>query len=357
MLAGQEKAQLEALLRRVPKVELHCHFVGSLRATTLLELARQNGVALPTQDPRALYDLRDFYHFLSVLDAAAAALVRPADFARAAYESLEDGVRSGNLCYRELFFNPGTHKALGVSYPDQLEGLLDGIRAAERDFGVRCRLIPSIDRRQPASAATAMVEEVLAHRREEVIGIGMDYAERDGPPQRFVDAYRVAGKGGLRRTAHACEDNQTLAEAPPSNALVCLDELGCDRLDHGYNILADPAVVDRCRRDGVYFTVCSHTSNVHRTAARRASIGRMLAAGLRLTLNTDDPAMFGTDVGDAYVSVFRELGLGLERARELSLNGVDACWLDGSDKRSLRLAFERQLDELFEQFDAGSQPP
>jgi adenosine deaminase len=299
-----------------------------------------------------LYDLRDFYHFLTVLDAAAAVLLTPADFSRVVYESLEDGVRTGNLRYREMFFNPTTHAALGVSYATVLEGLSDGIRAAERDFGVVCRLIPSIDRRGSAALATAMVDEVIAHACTEVIGIGMDYAERDGPPQRFVTAYQRAGQAGLRRTAHVCEDNQTLAEAPPANVAACLDELGCDRLDHGYNILADPALVARCRAEGVYFNVCSHTSNFARIPTRRATIGRMLAEGLRLTLNTDDPAMFGTNVGDAYVSLFGDLRLGADVARQFSLNGVDASWLDTPAKRSLRLEFERELDTLLAELDS-----
>lgn len=338
----------DEFLRRIPKVELHCHLVGTLRPATLLELAAKHGVPLPTQDPAALYDLHDFYHFLDVLDAAGAALRHPSDFARAAYESLEDGVRDGNLRYREMFFNPTTHARSGVSYAQVLEGLIDGIRSAEHDFGVRCRLIPSIDRRQPGSAAVAMVEEVLRHRREEVIGLGMDYAERDGPPERFAAAYALARQGGLHLTAHACEDNQTLTEAPPANAVACLEVLGCERLDHGYNVLAEPDVVRRCRDDGVYFTVCSHTSNFDRIPRRRATISQMHQAGLRLTLNTDDPAMFGTDLGDAYVSLFRDLGWNAERAVELSLAGVGACWLDEPDKRALRQAFEADIGRLLE---------
>jgi adenosine deaminase len=342
-------------LRRLPKVELHCHLVGTLRLRSLVELAAKNRVGLPVEDPSTLYDLQDFYHFLNVLDAAAAALREPADFALAAYESLEDGVRYGNLRYREMFFNPTTHATFGVPYGAMLDGLIDGIQAAERDFGVRCRLIPSIDRRKTAAQAVHMVEEVLDDRRDEVIGLGMDYAEKDGPPQRFTAAYNLAARGGLHLTAHACEDNQTLAEAPPRNVVTCLDDLGCERLDHGYNLLADEAVTRRCREQGVYFTVCATTSNFQRTPLRRATIKRMHDAGLKLTLNTDDPAMFGTDLGDAFVSVFRDLGWGPEMARQLCLNSVDACWLEDAEKRALRESFEKDIELLSRDLDHPQQ--
>ncbi|MFI5269292.1 MAG: hypothetical protein ACHQ7M_18105, partial [Chloroflexota bacterium] len=104
-----------------------------------------------------------------------------------------------------------------------------------------------------------------------------------------------------------------------------------------------------CRDSGVSVTVCSHTSNFDRIPRRRASIGRMNEAGLRLTLNTDDPAMFGTDVGDAYVSIFRDLGWQPDMARRLCLTAVDACWLDDTDKRALRHAFQTEIDALMEE--------
>ena len=136
---------------------------------------------------------------------------------------------------------------------------------------------------------------MLADRRDEVVGIGLYGPERAGPPEAFHELYRRAGNAGLMRTAHVCEDNQTLTEAPPRNFATCCDVLGCDRLDHGYNLLADPAMVARARDQGLFFNTCSITSVRANLERRHSSIARMVELGLRVTVNTDDPAMFKTD--------------------------------------------------------------
>ena len=197
-----------------------------------------------------LYDYDSIYEFLKIFAMVSSTLIDQEDFARAAYESIEDGVKLGNLRYREMFFNPTLHTKRGVPYKTVVDGLVDGIQAAESDFGVPCRLIADVYRQDSPAEAREMVEQVLEHRRDELIGLGMDGAEAPDPPEQFVDAYRLAGSGGLRLTAHACED------APAQNIATCLDVLGCERIDHGYHILGDDALVERCRDEGITFTVC-----------------------------------------------------------------------------------------------------
>ena len=203
------------------------------------------GSALPTDDVDRLYDYDSIYEFLKIFAMVSSTLIDQEDFARAAYESIEDGVKLGNLRYREMFFNPTLHTKRGVPYGTVVDGLVDGIRAAETDFGVPCRLIADVYRQDTPDEAREMVEQVLEHRRDELIGLGMDGAEAPDPPEQFVDAYRLAGQGGLRLTSHACED------APAKNITTCLDVLGCERIDHGYHILEDETVVARCRDEGI----------------------------------------------------------------------------------------------------------
>ncbi len=193
----------DEFLRRVPKVELHCHFEGTVRAATFADLARKHDVALPSADADRLYDYDSIYEFLTIFGIVSSTLIDREDFARAAFESIEDGVRLGNLVYREMFFNPTLHTSRGIPYPVVVDGLIDGITEAERRFGVRCRLIADVYRQDSPQHAAEMVREVLEHRRDEVIGLGMDGAEAPDPPERFVEAYRLAGAGGLRLTAHA----------------------------------------------------------------------------------------------------------------------------------------------------------
>jgi adenosine deaminase len=327
-------------LRRVPKVELHCHFEGTVRPGTFADLARKHGVPLPTDDVDRLYDYDSIYEFLKIFAMVSSTLIDQEDFARAAYESIEDGVTLGNLKYREMFFNPTLHTKRGIPYKTVVDGLVDGIRAAEADFGVPCRLIADVYRQDTAAEARQMVEQVLEHRPDEVIGLGMDGAEAPDPPEQFVDAYRLAGAGGLRLTAHACED------APAQNITTCLDLLGCERIDHGYHILGDDAVVARCRDEGITFTVCPTATAVcyfDPDDYTTHPIREMVAQGLTVMINSDDPSMFHTDIGSEYVKMTNAAGWDTAQVKQFSLNGVDGSWLDADAKRSLRQEFEAEL--------------
>lgn len=330
-----------SLLARVPKVDLHLHLAGTLRPVTLSELARRHDVTLP-RPPDTLYVYRDFYDFIDVLRLIARSLRRAADFERVVYEAIEDAARSGGR-HLEISFNPQYFMPTGVPYRVQLEGLVAGIEAARRDFGCSALLIAALDRGLPLDSAEQTINDVLHQRHELVVGVGLDGPERDGPPATMVELYRRMGQAGLKRTAHVCEDNQTLLEAPPSNVDDCLDLLGCDRLDHGYNLLEDSAALSRARERGVYFCVCGITSVPAKLPKRLKSIKAMANAGLALTLNTDDPAMFHTDLTGVYDNVINGCCWGWQDVRRFSLAGVDACWLPESDKKSLRLKFEQEL--------------
>jgi adenosine deaminase len=330
-------------LRRVPKAELHCHFEGTVRPRTFADLAKKHDVALPTEDADRLYDYDSIYEFLKIFAMVSSTLIDREDFARAAYESIEDGVKLGNLKYREMFFNPTLHTRRGVPYATVVDGLVDGITSAETDFGVRCRLIADVYRQDSPEMAREMVEQVLEHRPDEVIGLGMDGAEAPDPPEKFVESYRLAGEGGLRLTAHACED------APARNITTCLDVLGVERIDHGYHILGDDSVVARCRDEGIYFTVCpTATAVCYFDPDDFAShpIREMVAKDLLVMINSDDPPMFHTDIGTEYVTMVEAAGWGPEKVREFCFNGIDGSWLSDDDKRSLRAEFESELGKL-----------
>jgi adenosine deaminase len=329
-------------LRKVPKVELHCHIEGTVRAATFADQAKKRGIALPTSDVDKLYDYDTIYEFLKIFQLVSSTLTEREDFARVAYETLEDGVRLGNLKYREMFFNPTLHTRRGVPYATVVDGLVDGIRGAEHDLGVQCRLIADVYRQDSIEMARQMIDEVLAHRPDELIGLGMDGAEAPDPPERFTEIFQRAGRAGLRRTSHASED------APPVNIVTCLDQLGCERIDHGYHIIEDPAVMARCRDEGIFFTCCpTSTAIVYGWPdLTRHPIRDMVAGGLKIMLNSDDPTMFHTDVGKEYVDLCTALDYGPARVREFCLNGVDAAWLGDDERARMRREFEHELDEL-----------
>jgi adenosine deaminase len=345
--------EYEEYLRRLPKVELHCHVEGTLRPATVVDLARKHDVALPTSDVHHIYDYATIYEFLEIFRLVNSTVIDRDDFARVAYESLEDGVQLGNLKYREMFFNPTLHTTRGVPMPTIIDGLIDGARAAEADYGVRCRLIADVYRQDPLPMALQMTEEVIEHRRDELIGLGMDAAEAPDPPEQFAECFALAARAGLHRTSHASED------APPVNITTCLDVLGCERIDHGYHILDDDAVVARCRDEGIHFTCCpTSTAVVYGWPDLTTHpINGMLEAGLLVHLNSDDPTMFHTDIGKEYVDFVGQNDYPPEVAKAMVFNGVDATWLDADEKARLRRGIEVEIAALDAELDLVGDAP
>jgi adenosine deaminase len=334
-------------LRRLPKVELHCHVEGTLRPATVKELAAANGLQLPVENPDDLYDFRDLDHFVEIYLLVCNCLMTRDDFHRMAYESLEDAARAG-VRYREMFYEPGAHIDRGVSLDAMYEGLVSGIEDAEADFGVRCRLILDVDKRRGAAFAQDMVEYAATKDRDVLIGVGGAATERGVDHRQFVPALKDAARHGLRRTFHAGEDG------PVENIRICVEEGGCERVDHGFRLLDDPELARRIAAERVPVTSCP-TSNL-RIANLVGSIPEHPFAaqrelGVLVTLNSDDPAMISADVGDEFGTVAEAFGYSLDTMEDLALDSVEASWLDDDEKRSMRREFVEEFNRL--RADAG----
>jgi adenosine deaminase len=328
------------VLRAMPKVELHCHLEGSLRASTVADLAEHHGIDLPVADPADLYQYADLAGFLGAYEIACRVLVTASDFALVTYESLEDAAMTSNVRYREMFFNPTLHP--GVSYPDMLTGILDGVRAAEHDYGIVTRLIPSIYRQMPVAAAVEMVDLVVAHRDERVVGIGMDGDELRDPPERFAAAYAAAAAAGLHRTAHVAHD------APASFIRTCLDVLGCERVDHGYHVVDDPALMDELRERRVPFLCATPTPPLcgWPSGLDESPVRTMIDAGLVVVVNSDDPTMLHTDLATEFEKVCNGWRLGPHRTKQLVMDAIAAAWCDETDRRHLATTISAELDDV-----------
>ena len=339
---------MPAFLKAIPKVSLHLHLMGSVQARTAVELCNKHGVELPEYDePEDLYDYPDIYKFLHMYDNTALGIIDREDFARIAYETLTEAA-DHNVRYREMSFNPTTHMAAGASYQTCVDGLIDGITSARTDHGIECRLIAAVDRMKDPELAVEMVETVLANPRDEVIGIGMDYAEGEFPPERFWKAYRMAAAGGLHLTAHASED------APPRNIETCLDLLGCERIDHGYHVVESEAIMTRCRDEGVVFT-CTPVSTAwvyFGDDFPNHPIKQMKEFGIKLMLDCDDPPMFKTDPTRDFVEAWRHMGFTVADFRQCLLNSIDGAWLDEPTKREMRRDWTAEFDQLAAQIEA-----
>lgn len=330
----------------IPKVELHCHVEGTVRPATVLELARKNGRALPTDDPTELYRYTSLNSFLAIFWLVQELLADRDDWARAAYESIVDGVPHG-LRYREMFFTPARHLAAGQDLGEIVAGLSEGIERAEAETGARCMLVCDIDRAYGGAAGLELIERLgelrRAGRAERVIGMGMDSTERGVDPRDFAAAFGLGRAMGLRLTAHAGEDTG------PDNIATALDALGIERIDHGLAILGDEALTRRVAEARIPLDVCPNSNIVIANRYARLEdhpFRRMRQAGLLATLNTDDPAMTDLDLGKEYRSVARALALPWSEVEATALDGVEATWLDEGEKTALRRSFQAELDAV-----------
>lgn len=329
---------LAEALHALPKVELHCHVEGTMRPQTVMELARANGVPLPTADPQELYVYDSLDGFLRVFWLVQSTLATRGDWARLGYESIIDGAAHG-LVYREAFVTPARHLAAGQRLADIVAGLDEGLAGAEDETGVVCRLIVDMDRAFGPEAGWELVEQLADLRRagapgmERVIGVGMDSTELGIDPVSYQPAYDAAGKAGFWLTAHQGENS------PPAAIAACLDVLGARRIDHGLSLLDDPGLTTRMADERVPLTVCPTSNIVIANAYPRLAdhpYPQMRAAGVLATLNTDDPALTDLDLGREYADVAHAFHWGWHDMVQIALDGVEACWLDDTDKTRLR---------------------
>ena len=325
--------------RLLPKVELHAHVEGSARASTIAELAHSNGIDFPVEDPADLFQFTDLNQFLSIYETICRSLVTVDDFRRITYEALEDAVAAG-VRYREMFFSPGFVLDLGVTIETVWEGISIGMAEAHADLDIKCRMILDIDKPSGAAHAEAMIAFAADQDRDLLIGVGGDNVERGVDHRSFAAAFEAAARQGLRRTFHAGEDG------PAENIAIAIDVLGCERIDHGFTLLDDAELTQRVIDLGVALTVCP-TSNVviANVVPDVAShpFDRMRAAGVKVTVNSDDPGMMNFDLADEYAAVRSAFGYDLETMESLSLAGIDASWAPEDEKKALRSRFEGEF--------------
>ncbi|MBA8817575.1 adenosine deaminase [Microbacterium halimionae] len=330
-------------LQLLPKTELHCHFASTLTAPLFIELAAKYGVELWATDPEELFNFDDLADFLVAFRAAHDVLREPEDFERVAVEGVRHAVAVGNLRYREYFINPQYFAERGMTYAEVIDPLIAGLRRAEREFGVGFRIVVAINRQDSAESAVELVRQVIAHGAPEVVGIGQDDLTPEGTedPTRFVAAYRLAREHGLKLTAHVGEtDNAT-----PDAVREAIEVLGCDRLDHGYRIMDEPSLVELALARGIAFTATPVSTTICSGWVLDPShrIRAMIDAGLKVTLSTDDALFFRTDLGREYREGLTLLGVDVDSAKQIAVNGIEAAFCTDAEKSRMRAEFAAQF--------------
>ncbi len=354
---GRIPAALDRFIAQMPKVEIHLHLEGSVQPATLRDLALKHDIDLPIHDDvslAALYQFRDFAHFIDIYVSACRCLRAPDDFARVAYEVGVEAARQ-NTRYLEVHFNPEPHhRKRGISIREQLDGMNAGRERAEREFGVRIRWIADgvRDAESGPASVTQTVEWITALPPDDgVIGLGLGGFEAEGPPELFAADFSVARVAGLHVVAHAGESTG------PDWIWRTLRELGAERIGHGVSAIHDPELVRHLAESQIPLEVCPVSNLRTRVVIDPEShpFAALDAAGVLVTVNSDDPPMFGTTLPDEYRFLAATFGYDAPGLARLARNGVVASFLSPTEKAAMLAAFEAECAELMDEL--GPQGP
>jgi adenosine deaminase len=333
--------RLPDLLRHMPKAELHIHIEGSLEPELIFTLARRNGVTLPYEDVEELrraYAFTNLQSFLDIYYAGASVLIKEQDF----YDMTQAYfVRAAqdNVVHAELFFDPQTHTARGVSMAAVVNGLHRACVDAQQAHGISASLIMCFLRHLSEDEAFETLEQALPFR-DQLVGVGLDSGEIGNPPEKFARVFARCRELGFHLVAHAGE------EGPPAYVWTALDVLKVERIDHGVQSIKDAALMQRLARDRIALTVCP-LSNLKLCVfpdLTSHNLRQLLDAGVAATVNSDDPAYFGGYMNDNFTQTFAATQMTAQHAWMLASNSFEASFIEAAEKR-------RYLDRLTQVFE------
>ena len=328
---------MEAFIRGLPKVELHLHIEGTLEPEMMFRLAKRNGMTLPfasVEEVRRAYEFTDLQSFLDIYYQGAAVLRTEADFYDLMWAYLERAA-ADNVRHTEMFFDPQTHTGRGIGFSVFMAGFGRAQVDARKRLGISSHLIMCFLRHLSGEAAVEALEQARPFFGQ-IAAVGLDSGEKGNPPQKFVEAFAGARAAGLRAVAHAGE------EGPPAYIRDSLDLLGAERIDHGVACEQDDALVERLVAEGVALTVCP-LSNMKLQVfpdLRDHNLRRLLQRGVRITINSDDPAYFGGYIAENYLAAQRALGLTREELSAIARNAIEAAFLDEGRRAELLAELE-----------------
>jgi adenosine deaminase len=317
-----------AFLTGIPKCELHLHLEGTLEPELKLRLANRNGIDIgqsTVEEVRATYVFDSLAAFLAVYYPAMDVLVTEQDFYDLASEYFTRAAANG-VRRVEAFFDPQAHTVRGIA----LEAVIVGYYRAAVDaaaLGVSAELILCFLRDMSAESAMDTLIAALPYKSH-FIGVGLDSDERNNPPAKFAEVFALARAEGLKLTMH-CDIDQI---GSINNIREALDDIGVDRIDHGTNIVENPALVDELVARGIGLTCCPVSNSFVTEDMKAAEMVELLRRGVKVTLNSDDPAYFGAYIADNYVALVERAQLGLDDVVTLAKNSFEASWLPASEK-------------------------
>lgn len=320
-------------IRNLPKVELHLHIEGALEPELMFKLAQRNQVSIPFENPeqvRKAYQFNNLQSFLDIYYQGANVLIKEQDFYDLTWEYLLH-CQQDHVIHTEIFFDPQTHTERGIAFETVINGISRALHDGEAQLGITSQLIMCFLRHLDEESAFATLKQAEPYL-DQIVAVGLDSSEQGHPPEKFERVFTRARELGLLTVAHAGE------EGPAANITNAIDLLGVSRVDHGVRCVEDAALVEQLKQSRMPLTVCP-LSNIKLKVfddMAQHNLLELLDAGLCVTINSDDPAYFGGYMNDNFLAVNDALPMSQQQAALMSLNAIEASFIDDALKARYR---------------------
>ena len=320
----------------LPKCELHVHLEGTLSPELKLVLAQRNNIALAqttVAEVQATYQFDSLSSFLAIYYPAMNVLQTSDDFFDLAFAYLTKAAGQG-VRHAEMFFDPQAHTGRGVPLANVIHGYRRAIVTAQRELGISAELILCFLRDLSAEFAMATLMEALAYK-DWIIGVGLDSDERGNPPSKFAAVFARARAEGFMLTMHCDIDQEDSIE----HIRQAVEDIGVDRIDHGTNIVESPNLVAEVKRRGIGLTCCPVSNSFVTSDMKATELVKLMRDGVRVTVNSDDPAYFGGYMTENFEALATHAGLDVDDIRTLAANAFAVAWIPATTR-------DRYLAEL-----------
>ena len=314
---------MEEFIRGIPKCDLHVHMFGNTEPEMVFKLAQRNNIKLSYNSVEELskaYKFTCLDDFFKVFRAGLSVVKTKEDVRDICYDYLKHA-HEDNVKYCELHFN-AVSEVTGMTTKEMMEGLIEGMNDAKRDFGIEAKAISALSRRKPLEETRQFLEDSKLFK-DYIVAIGLASAEKQFPPHIFTEIFEEAGKFGFKRTAHSGE------EGPPEYIWEAINFLKVDRIDHGVSAIKDPKLVQYLAEKQIPLTICP-ISNLKLNVVKSLEehpIKKFIDAGVFVTINSDDPTFFSANLSENYIAVQKAFNLTKEEIVILAKNSFIASYL------------------------------
>ena len=318
-------------INKIPKTELHLHIEGSLEPDLMFKLSKRNKIEIPfksVEEIRSAYNFTNLDSFLKIYYQGSNVLITEEDFFDLTWEYILR-CKKDNIVHTEIFFDPQSHLPRGVNFDTVISGIDKALQKAEDEFNISSKIIMCFLRHLDEESCFDVLNQACKHR-DKIIGVGLDSSEKGNPPSKFKRLFEQAIAEGFLTVAHAGE------EGPPEYIWDSLNLLKIKRVDHGVQCLNDKKLVEKLVKDQIPLTVCP-LSNVKLCVFDKLenhNLKKMLDKGLRVMVNSDDPAYFGGYLNKNLIETSKALNLELSDVKKLIENSFKSSFLNDENKKN-----------------------